>query len=227
MPLRRRLATLVALLPLMSQVFTGQAQAAGKPLPHVTMVRARASMPLEMTSLPLSQARLSYSRTQTTWAGCHAASIPFHNWGEADALYRWDSPPKGIDLYTEVYLFTTVYVFRTVAQAATVGGRMTANGLSCARTGGFGPTTSRWHYRTTLQEPYTTGAWHGYRSVEHATLSLGRVGQLKNRIFTSWLTRGNVVVSVEEEVTDNPGAGPVQQAWWEHAQQHVLTALSN
>ena len=115
------------------------------------MAAATASLQAHMTVLKLLRIQHSTSRRPVTYAPCSKAPIAFHNWGYATAFYVWNTPPQD-----SIELFTTVYVFRTPAQAATVAARLTANGLSCPRSGSYGPASARWHYTTTVQEAYTS-----------------------------------------------------------------------
>jgi hypothetical protein len=127
-------------------------------------------------------------------------------------------------------LVTTV--FHTAAKAQAAVAKLMKAERSCPRRSApdasgdpfaSDPTTTR-SYGT----PYTVGAWKGYRSIDHVAAGDPNDGDnpVPVRLIDIYLTRGNILLHVEEIGTDGASSGPRQELWRQRVTRLLVGGLN-
>jgi hypothetical protein len=113
----------------------------------------------------------------------------------------------------------TVTVFPTAPKATAALAKLDAAEKTCPKSSahevkGVTETLSR-----SLGTKYAVGAFKGYRAVEHVNLSDG-THSADVRDFTTFLVRGNTLLTIEETTNASPTNGKQQDTW-----RKTVTAL--
>jgi hypothetical protein len=79
----------------------------------------------------------------------------------------------------------------------------------------------------TLSSPYAVGAWSGYRSIDHIAGDPTQGEPIEGgRINTVYLTRGNVLLAIEEVAPSVRNSGSKQDAWRKTVVKLVVTRFN-
>jgi hypothetical protein len=216
--LLRRLATVLSLMALAAPI--GTAQAAEKPMRHVTLSAARAALPDRISGIRLPLVDRGITSVAEGLLGCHVQVIELDARGTGYADYRGTDGPDTVLLHVDVH------VYSTPAQARAVEQRLSLDQLRCPRTSTITTSSAQVHLTETVETRYTVGPWTGLRKLDHEVLTTSAAGTQRFRVFQIWLTRGNVLLYMFARITDSPGRGALQWHWVQEAQAHVLAALA-
>lgn len=106
----------------------------------------------------------------------------------------------------------TVITFPSAAKATAAAKTLLAVQKTCPRTSTQTVKGTTETFTRSLGTKYTVGAFSGYRSVEHLSVTDGTVAA-NLRAFETFLVRGNVMLSLEEVAGATAGNGKEQDTW--------------
>jgi hypothetical protein len=219
---RRLAASGVAAAVLVGGTATG-AQAAS--YPHVTLGKAKLALPTAK-SLPGGVKLIGKVRSagKTFAAPCvtKPADVPLA--GGSVVIADYDNRTDILSPKYLSYEVSTV-VFATAAQAKAGAAKVTKADKVCPKTAtrmvnGVPETISR-----TLLTKATSKAWTGYRTIDHISVTDG-TSTIGIRGYETFLTRGNVLVIIDEIAAITPTNGAQSDARRKSATNLVIQRLS-
>jgi hypothetical protein len=105
-------------------------------------------------------------------------------------------------------------IFHNKAKALAAMAQIEKQEQACPKTVAGNTTNDTPAVTRTLSSRYAVGAWSGYRSIDHIAGDPTQGEPIEGgRINTVYLTRGNVLLAIEEVAPSVRNSGPKQDAW--------------